>query len=73
MAAQLGRREHKGRVEVREAGILACWGSPMVPQSRKEFSIIPPVLDADISVTRKGVKSVVFRGRGLAEYFNAEL
>jgi len=59
-------------VAVKRNPILQIWGSPDVPTTRQGFSIIPLVLDASVHLRNAG-SSRVLRGRGLAEYFNADL
>jgi hypothetical protein len=58
-------------VTARGSRILRCWGSPEAPQARRDFSIIPLVLDAQAQFTKAGVQTAL-RGYGLAEYFNAD-
>jgi hypothetical protein len=60
-------------IRVRDLEIIRSWGSPNPPLSRKDFSIIPLVLDGEARVTWDGRQPRFLRGRGLAEYFNAEL
>jgi len=60
-------------VRVQDLGILRSWGSPHAPVQRGEYSIIPLVLDCDARVSERGQPAHSLRGRGLAEYFNAEL
>jgi hypothetical protein len=59
-------------VEVQCSPILKCWGSPSAPQSRRDYSIIPLVLNASVHINDAGF-SRALRGYGLAEYFNANL
>jgi hypothetical protein len=61
-------------VTVQESNIFKCWGSPSAPKVRKNFSIIPLVLDSHARVTLLAEGgSRALRGYGLAEYFNADL
>lgn len=59
-------------VSVRRSAILKSWGTPDAPQERRQYSIIPLVLDATATVVAAGTARTL-RGYGLAEYFNAEL
>jgi hypothetical protein len=61
-------------VTVQRSDIFKSWGAPNAPQTRKEFSIIPLVLNsrARITLPSEG-SSRELRGYGLAEYFNADL
>jgi hypothetical protein len=59
-------------VTARDSPIQRCWGSPGAPQTRKEFSIIPLVLDGSVHISASG-QSRTLKARGLAEYFNADL
>ena len=59
-------------VSARQSPILRSWGSPNAPQARREFSIIPLVLDGSARIEDL-VGSRVLNAYGLAEYFNAEL
>ena len=59
-------------VEVRETRILRAWGSPGAPLLRRDFSIIPLVLDGTALIENDRLQRQV-RGCGLAEYFNADL
>lgn len=59
-------------VIVERSQILRCWGIPDAPQQRRQFSIIPLVLNANGKIVDAGVGRTL-RGYGLAEYFNAEL
>jgi hypothetical protein len=59
-------------VTARDSRILRCWGSPEAPQTRKDFSIIPLVLDGSAELTIQG-HSKTLKAYGLAEYFNADL
>jgi len=59
-------------VTARDSPILRCWGSPGAPQTRKEFSIIPLVLDGSVHISASG-QSRTLKARGLAQYFNADL
>jgi hypothetical protein len=59
-------------VEVQFSRILRCWGAPDVPVLRQEFSILPLVLDASVKIGfAKSAREL--KGKGLAEYFNANL
>lgn len=59
-------------VAVQRNPILKIWGSPDVRTTRKDFSIIPLVLQTTVHLRNAG-SSRALRGRGLAEYFNADL
>ena len=59
-------------VKVRNCSILRSWGSPTTPQTRKDFSIIPLVLDGSAKLETCG-HSQSLKAHGLAEYFNASL
>jgi len=59
-------------VTSRDSRVLRSWGSPGAPQTRREFSIIPLVLDGTAHIGgAAGLK--VLKAYGLAEYFNADL
>jgi hypothetical protein len=57
---------------VERSRILKCWGTPDAPQERSRFSIIPLVLNARGEIADGGIRRKLL-GRGLAEYFNADL
>jgi hypothetical protein len=57
---------------VQDSPILRCWGAPAAPQTRREFSIIPLVLDGSVGIVEAG-RSRTESAHGLAEYFNADL
>ncbi len=59
-------------VVVQETSILRCWGPAGAPRNRKEYSIVPLVLNSTARVMADG-RSRILAGRGLAEYFNADL
>jgi hypothetical protein len=59
-------------VGARHSPVLRSWGSPSAPQTRREFSIIPLVLDGSARIEDL-VGLRVLNAYGLAEYFNAEL
>jgi hypothetical protein len=52
--------------------ILRCWGSPVAPQRRKDFSIIPLVLRGSAAISTEGAARHL-EGRGLAEHFDSSL
>lgn len=52
--------------------IVRSWGSPNAPQGRREFSILPLVLNGSASISESGSSRTV-DGYGLAEYFNKTL
>jgi hypothetical protein len=59
-------------VTVRHTSIIRCWGSPGAPRTRREFSIIPLVLDGSAQIS--GMKGIgALKAYGLAEYFNSDL
>jgi hypothetical protein len=72
-------------ITVERTEIARSWGSPDTPQSRREFSILPLVLNGSASVTESSggavnrgaasgtQKSRTIKGYGLAEYFNKTL
>jgi hypothetical protein len=60
------------QVTVQDTPILQCWGPLNPPRNRKEYSIVPLVLDSAGHVTEAG-RMRSLRGYGLAEYFNANL
>lgn len=59
-------------VSVRHTPIIRSWGSPDAPQTRKEFSIIPLVLDGSARIATDQ-EPRMHKAYGLAEYFNADL
>jgi hypothetical protein len=59
-------------ITARDSHILRCWGAPAAPQTRKEFSIIPLVLDGSARLSIAG-RCKTLKAYGLAEYFNADL
>jgi hypothetical protein len=59
-------------IEVRDLGIEKSWGSPRAPRSKKDFIIFPLVLDGEARISEGTRAPRTMRGRGLAEYFNAE-
>jgi hypothetical protein len=59
-------------IRVRPSGILRSWGSPDAPQSRKDFSIVPLVLDGSATLQTAG-RSQSLKAYGLAEYFDSRL
>jgi hypothetical protein len=59
-------------IKVRRSDILKAWGSPSAPQTRKDFSIIPLVLDGAAKLETSG-RCRSLKGYGLAEYFDARL
>jgi hypothetical protein len=59
-------------VTVRDSQILRSWGTPGAPQSRRDYSIIPLVLDGSARLSANGL-SKKLKAYGLAEYFNADL
>jgi hypothetical protein len=59
-------------VTSRDSRVLRSWGSPNAPQTRREFSIIPLVLDGSAQIgDALGLK--MLKAYGLAEYFKADL
>jgi hypothetical protein len=56
----------------RHSKILRSWGAPGAPQSRRDYSIIPLVLDGSARRSAGGY-SKELKAYGLAEYFNADL
>jgi hypothetical protein len=59
-------------VTVRDSQILRSWGAPGAPQSRRDYSIVPLVLDGSARRSANGHSSGL-KAYGLAEYFNADL
>jgi hypothetical protein len=59
-------------VAVQSSGILRCWGAPDAPKVRRDFSIIPLVLEASVKISSAKLTRKL-KGKGLAEYFNADL
>jgi hypothetical protein len=59
-------------IAVRGTAILRSWGSPSAPQTRREFSILPLVLDGEARIRDKN-NTRTLKAYGLAEYFNADL
>jgi hypothetical protein len=60
-------------IAVRDTVILKSWGSPSAPQTRREFSILPLVLDGHAVIKRMNHTPRTLKAYGLAEYFNANL
>lgn len=58
-------------LRVRDSGILRSWGSPEPPRTRRDYSIIPLVLDGTATVA--GAEPISLKAYGLAEYFDADL
>jgi hypothetical protein len=59
-------------IEVRDLGIEKSWGSPHAPHGKRDFIIFPLVLDGEARISEGAAATRVMRGRGLAEYFNAD-
>jgi hypothetical protein len=59
-------------VGVEPSRLLRSWGAPDAPQERAKYSIIPLVLHARGEIVDGAVRRTL-QGRGLAEYFNADL
>ena len=59
-------------VTARHTGIIRSWGAPGAPQTRREFSIIPLVLDGSAQIAGKNGTEAL-NAYGLAEYFNSDL
>jgi len=60
-------------VSVQHHEILKCWGTPDSPQRRRDFSIMPLVLDGAATITESGGHPRVLQGWGLAEYYDQQL
>jgi hypothetical protein len=60
-------------IDVRDIGMEKSWGSSRAPRSKKDFIIFPLVLDGEARISEGAGAARVMRGRGLAEYFNADL
>jgi hypothetical protein len=58
-------------LRVRDSGISRSWGSPEAPRTRRDYSIIPLVLDGTASFA--GTENRLLKAYGLAEYFDADL
>jgi len=59
-------------VTARHTRIIRSWGAPGAPQTRREFSIIPLVLDGSAQISgMNGTRAL--NAYGLAEYFNSDL
>lgn len=56
-------------VSVPPIGLVRSWGAPSSPRARSDYIIFPLVLDATARV-RRGGRSVVLEGSGLAEYYD---
>jgi hypothetical protein len=63
----------EAEIAVRDLGIARSWGSPRAPRSKKDFIIFPLVLNGEARIAEAGHAPRVMQGRGLAEYFNADL
>jgi hypothetical protein len=60
-------------VSVHHHEIVKCWGTADSPQRRKDFSILPLVLDGAATITERGTPTKMLRGWGLAEYYDQQL
>jgi hypothetical protein len=59
------------QVSVRPLPLVRGWGGPSAPTSRAAYVIFPLVLDASVSLGRRG-SARALTGAGLAEYFDAD-
>jgi hypothetical protein len=59
-------------VTVQDTRIARCWGSSAAPQTRREFSIIPLVLDGTVQIAEVR-RTRTLKAYGLAEFFSADL
>jgi hypothetical protein len=61
------------QVTVQHHDIVKCWGPAHRLERRREFSIMPLVLDGAATIAEPGTPTRTLRGWGLAEYYDQQL